>query len=209
MSPALAFADETLRCRIRIDLEPVYGQEIDVPYPLDTKTAHLRALEEAALTFAGMMYGWDFDYEIGERARKIEEKLEMVERGSIRFGDPRLSVTDAELEKASLFVWAEYRTDETQQRRLDYWKTGLARNVQAMGKAALAGWADSKKAALEDAARAALRALLRSNERNRPKRAIGAIALAEAPRYWIAGGHWLVSARFRALITEIIPFSAY
>ena len=71
------------------------------------------------------------------------------------------------------------------------------------------GWLQLKKTALEDAARAALRAMLRSSERNRPKEAAGFISLASFPRYYIESGRWAASARFRVEITEIIPFAAY
>jgi hypothetical protein len=71
------------------------------------------------------------------------------------------------------------------------------------------GWLQLKKTALEDAARAALRAMLRGSERNRPKEVIGFISLASFPRYYIDSGRWAASARFRVQITEIIPFAAY
>jgi hypothetical protein len=66
-----------------------------------------------------------------------------------------------------------------------------------------------KKMALEDAARAAIRAMLQGSERNRPKEAHGFISLASFPRYFMDGGRWAVSARFRVQIDEIIPFAVH
>jgi hypothetical protein len=66
-----------------------------------------------------------------------------------------------------------------------------------------------RKAGLEDAARSAIRAMLRGSERNRPKEASGFISLAAFPNYFMDGGHWAAAARFRVEITEIIPFAAY
>jgi hypothetical protein len=66
-----------------------------------------------------------------------------------------------------------------------------------------------KKTALEDAARAAVRSLLRGSERNRPKHARGYIALDSFPVYRLSSGRWQVSARFKIEITALIPFSAY
>ncbi|MDR0879034.1 MAG: hypothetical protein LBN21_13385, partial [Treponema sp.] len=71
------------------------------------------------------------------------------------------------------------------------------------------GWLAAREAALEDAARTAVRAMLRGNERNRPKEARGFISLSAFPSYRIDGGYWAVSARFRVDITEIQPFAAY
>jgi hypothetical protein len=95
------------------------------------------------------------------------------------------------------------------------WKAGAARTIQATGFGPLGGpvegsdWLTIKKTALEDAARAGIRAMLRGSERNRPKEVRGFIALAAFPRYWIEAGQWAVSARFRVEVTGIVPFGAY
>jgi hypothetical protein len=85
------------------------------------------------------------------------------------------------------------------------WRAGTARSAQGYGHSPL----DAKYAALEDAARAALRAILQGNERNRPKEASGYISLAAFPRYWMDGGQWMAIGRFRVEIQEIRPFAAY
>jgi hypothetical protein len=51
--------------------------------------------------------------------------------------------------------------------------------------------------------------MLRGQERNRPKEAHGFISLAAFPSYWIDGGRWAVSARFRVELAGIVPFAAY
>jgi hypothetical protein len=104
---------------------------------------------------------------------------------------------------------------EFQQRRIRMWRAGRVRNVQALGKGLPGGpvetedWLTIKKTALEDAARAGIRAMLRGMERNRPKEARGYIALAEFPVYWIDSGYWTVSARFRVELSEIQPFAVH
>lgn len=207
-------AQEVLRGEIWIDLEPAYSSFVGQPSPLDDTTARRRALEESALFFSGMIYGWSFDYDIGEQARGTTEEIDLQPVSSIPFGDAGLSVTDVRVREMRLYMWADYRLDANQSRRLQRWKTGTIRSVQATGHAQLTGtpeqtWLDIKKAALDDAARTGIRAILRANERNRPKQARGFISLAAFPRYWIDSGQWSVSARFRLEITEIIPFAAY
>jgi hypothetical protein len=217
-----AGAEETLRGRVAVDLEPVYALAPDVPYPLDAQTVRRRALEEASLFFAAMIYGWDFDYEVGERARGAAEYLDMESRGDIAFGDNRLQVTDARLDGQVFSMWADYRLSGGQIRQVEQWRAGQCRNLQGLGHADLDGaafsepgsgsadtWLAEKRAALEDAARAGLRELLRGRERNRPRRAAGRIALAEFPRFYFDRGRWAVSARFRVEITEIEAFAAY
>jgi hypothetical protein len=214
---AAAATQEVLRGQVFVDREPVYALAPDVPYPLDAETVRRRALEEAALFFSAMIYGWEFSYEVGERARGAVEDLDLESRGEIGFGDSRLRVTDARIDGPRFSLWADYRLSDAQKRRVGQWRAGQTRNLQGLGHAPLnepgTGTADTwileKKAALEDAARAGLRELLRGQERNRPQRAAGRIALAEFPRFYFDRGQWAVAARFRVEVTEIEGFPAY
>ncbi|MDR0452619.1 MAG: hypothetical protein LBH15_06205 [Treponema sp.] len=234
LSPAPP-AQEVLRGEVLIDLEPIFTAAEGVPYPhpIDMNTARNWALEEAALFFSAMIYGWSFSYEPGERARGIAGGFALESRGAVRFGDPGFFATDAEIRDGRLSLWADYRLTGPQKNRVRAWRAGLVRNLQATGYAALgeeaesgsaapaageaaeaaegrpADWIASKRAALEDAAETGIRALLRGRERNRPREARGFIALEEFPRYFMSGGRWAVSARFRVEVSEIIPFAAY
>jgi hypothetical protein len=203
-----------IRGEVFVDFEPIYAGHIDSEYPLDIPTAGRRALDEAALFFSSMIYGWSFNYEVGERARQIAEILELEPVALIQAGDPALKVTDTEIRDNRFRLWADYHLSDAQQRRMQVWRSGTVRNAQAVGYGPsfieeYPGWLELKKTALEDAARAAIRAMLRGSERNRPKEAAGFISLAAFPRYFVDGGRWAVSARFRVQITEIIPFSVY
>jgi hypothetical protein len=203
-----------IRGEIYVDLEPIYAGQVDPEYPLSIPTAGKRALAEAAIYFSAMIYGWSFNYDVGEKARRIEENLELTPRGVINEGDPRLSVTDVEVKDSKLVIWADYQLTDLQQSRMQAWRSGMIRNAQGIGYGPSSideypGWLQLKKTALEDAARAALKAMLRGSERNRPKEVTGFISLASFPRFYIDSGRWTASARFRVQITEIIPFAAY
>ena len=203
-----------IRGEVYIDLEPIYAGHIDEEYPLDAQTAGRRALDELSMFFSAVIYGWSFHYEPGERARHTEEILELEPLGSIQYGDPALRVTDTEIRDMRLRVWADYHLSGALQRRMQVWTSGTVRNAQATGFSPsyleyYPGWIAVKKMALEDAARAAIREMLRGSEKNRPKEAKGFISLASFPRYYIDAGRWAASSRFRVQVTEIIPFAAY
>jgi len=203
-----------IRGEIFVDLEPIYAGHVDSEYPLSISSANRRAVEEAAMFFSAMIYGWSFFYEPGERARGISENLELESIGSVQIDDPGLIVTDTRVSNMRLMIWADYHLSDLQQRRLQVWRTGIIRNAQGTGYGPTAleeypGWIAVRKSVLEDAAKAALRALLRGSERNRPKEVTGLISLASFPRYFIDSGRWAAAARFRVQVNEIIPFSAY
>ena len=224
--PLLLSAQDVLRGAVKIELMPVYGAYMDEEYPLEKDTAYRRALEEAALFFSAQIYGWSFHYDIGERARGIEEVFDLTPLGEIRWGDSGLNVTHAHFENRDfrftshqladvLTVWFDYRPTPPQASRLEMWKKGNIRTAQAVGYGPLggpadnSGWLEIKKHTLEDSARAAVRAMLQGSEKNRPKQATGFICLQTFPSYWMDAGRWATQARFRVEITEIIPFSAY
>ena len=210
------FHHEVIRGEVWVEMEPIYGDRADSEYPLNIETAARRALQEAALYFSGMIYGWSFHYDIGERARGIAEEFnEFQPMGEIIWGDPKLNVTEAENKDMKLRIWADYQMSDAQQKRILFWRTGTVRNAQATGYCPMqgvtpdSGWIDIRNAVLKDAARAAIRGMLQSSERNRPKEAIGQISLASFPRFYVASGQWAASVRFRVQINEIIPFAAY
>jgi hypothetical protein len=206
---------EVLRGEVWIDMEPVYGLAVEEKYPLDAEALHRRALEEAAMFYSAMIYGWSFHYDIGERARGIAEEFELTPLGTIPWGDPGLFATDVRLQDMRLRLWTDYRLTDAQKRRTAMWRAGSMRTVQAIGRGPLGGvdenndWMSVRQTVLEDAARTAIRAMLRQDERNRPKEASGFISLAAFPQYWIEAGQWTASARFRFQVTEIVPFAAY
>jgi len=224
--PLLLPAQDVLRGEVKIELMPIYGAYVDSGYPLEKEAAYRRALEEAALFFSAQIYGWSFHYDIGERARGIEEVFELTPLGEIRWGDPGLHVTNAHFQNRDfrftshqmadvLTVWFDYRPTPAQARRIEMWKKGNIRTAQAIGYGPLGGpaensdWITIKKSTLEDSARAAVRAMLQGSERNRPKQASGFICLQTFPSYWMDAGRWAAQARFRVEVTEIIPFAAY
>jgi len=206
-----------LRGEVWIELQPIYGNRPDIEYPVSIETAGRRALQEASLYYSAMIYGWSFHYDIGERARGIKEDFDVFEpMGEVRWGDPRLTVTDVEFrDDSQIRVWTDYRMSELQAKRIQAWRTGTVRNAQAIGYCPItgptpdSGWLEIRNAVLKDAARAAVRDILRGSERNRPKEAVGFISLASFPRFYVDSGQWAASVRFRVQINEIIPFAAY
>jgi hypothetical protein len=200
---------------VSMELEQIYGAHIGDEYPLDAPAAARLALEESAMLYSAMIYGWSFHYEIGEKARRIEEHIELDAVASVPYGDPGLRVRETELKDMRVRLLTDYFLTDEQKRQMRVWRTGTTRNAQAIGYGPSGsveeypGWLALKKAALDVAAKAALRNLLRGSERNRPKEVTGYISIASFPRYYIDDGLWAVSARFKVQITEIIPYAVY
>jgi hypothetical protein len=206
---------ETLHGEVFVEAEPVYARFLGIPYPPDNATINLWALEDAAAAFSGMIYGWDFVYEPGEKARGIQESLELTGRGEVQDGDTRLKITDAGIRDGLFYLVADYFLDYAQQNRMLEWGSAPVFGAQALGYGPLEGGEgvtdrrQIKETALKDAMKKAIRKKLRMTERNRPRAVTGLIALSKFPLYSMQNGLWAATAGFRIEITGIIPFAVY
>ncbi|MDR1363567.1 MAG: hypothetical protein LBJ35_05910 [Spirochaetaceae bacterium] len=210
-----AFSQETLRGEARVELEPVYAQFLGAPYPLDSATANLWAVEDAAFALSGMIYGWEFSYDPGERARGLQEVLELNALGKVAPEDARLEITDVGIKDGIFYLYVEYRLSELQANRVSSWKSSSVFTAQAVGYGPLQGYegvvnrSQIKEGALRDAMKKAIRKKLRAAERNRPRTVTGFIALSKFPVYRMQNGLWAASSEFRIEIKDIIPFAVY
>ncbi|MDR1867816.1 MAG: hypothetical protein LBQ77_06095 [Treponema sp.] len=204
-------SQEILRGEIAVNMEPIYGFTVDPDYPLDIDHASRRALEEASYLFSAIIYGWAFDYTVGENDRGIAESLELTPVGTISWGDPNLKVTETRVQHMHLYIWADYRLSPDQIRRLNLMKESKVRLIQTTGHTGLEGisWINIRQNALHDAARQAIRKSLEGSVWNKPRGVQGYINLEQFPRYWIDSGIWSVYARFRLRFTVTEPFSVY
>jgi hypothetical protein len=162
-----------------------------------------------------MIYGWSFEYEPGEKARRLSEHITLVPQGTVDTREHALKTDLVQKTDTRITVWTDYHLSELQNRRSQSWKAAGSIETQASGTGALdlspiaAKDIMTRDGALEDAARRAIRARLRALERNRPRRARGTLALAAFPQYSIHDGALTVQARFRLKITEIEPYAVY
>jgi hypothetical protein len=208
-------AQDVLRGQVRVDTEPAYMAWLGQALPADDQSFYELALEETALSFSAMIYGWSFDYEPGDRARGLAENLNLQALGSIQTDAPRLSVDSAKRDGLDFSMWSDYKLNTTQRNRIKSWNAAGSIEIQAEGQGALTGNAGNtarvhvKAAALEDAARAAIRARLKTVESNRPRRVKGKIALAGFPICGIENGKWAVKARFRLVLDKAAPYVLY
>ncbi|MDR2659080.1 MAG: hypothetical protein LBC27_03710 [Spirochaetaceae bacterium] len=211
----MIFSQETLRGEVSVEMEPVYAQFLGIQYPLDSASATRWAVEDAAFAFSGMIYGWAFVYEPGEKARGLQEFLELNALGKIYPEDVKIKITDVNIKDSIFYMYTDYPLDEVQKNRVLGWKRAPVFTAQSIGYGPLQGYQGTnsrsqiKETALNDAIKKALRKKLRLTERNRPRTVTGFIALSRFPVYSMQNGLWAASAEFRIEIKEIIPFAAY
>jgi hypothetical protein len=172
-------------------------------------TARAILLADAAYVFAGEIWGFSFDWTPQDNARNIAETFSLAPSGRIGPDDPLLAVGKGRSEGERLLAYVSYSPDSSQVLRSEARARAPWKSAQGMGKSAWKEDFASREAAYADAARAAIRELLRGEEANKPRRVKGNIAFASPPRIWIADGLYVVQARFKVEVVELSPYEVY
>ncbi len=205
-----AQADESeplLRAEFRVELQPVspFGD----PDPLELEAAARLLLDEATWVYAGMVWGFRYEYEPYDRTRGIAERFVLSPLGAIPKGDPRLVPGAARRAGGELAAYVEYRPLPVEAALLGSYAKEPWERSQAEGAAKLSrGWA-GRREALEDALREAVRAHLRSIEPNKPRRSTGRVVLERPPRIVVREGSYLAQVRARVDVQELAPYVVY
>lgn len=197
----------SLRAEFWTDLDGV-PQSGD-PWPLPLTVAAGRLAEEAAWVFAGQVWGFEFEWTPLDRTRHIEEAFGMKPSGSIPKGDPRLAPEDSHVDGRRLVAYVSYNPTASESGLLASYGRSPWKSAQGTGYGDYLLGYRGRRMAYEDAARAAIRELLRSLEPNKPRRVRGRIVFASTPRIAVADGVYRVEARFRIELTEVEEYGLY
>lgn len=206
-APLAAEAPTILGGEFWAELEPV--SQVGDPWPLKPEDAALRLVEEAAYVFAGMVSGFEFSYTPLDRVRGLEERFSMKPLGQVPRGDPRLVPGAARVEGQRVIGRVEFLPDPNDRLELEAFAMKPWRNAQGRGGAELVLGVKGRRAAYEDAARAGVRELLRGLEANKPRLARGRLVFAEPPRVAVVEGRYVVSARLRVEVVEVLSYGVY
>ena len=166
-------------------------------------------LEEARRIFAGMIWGFRFEYVPYDKARGVAEELKILPLGEILWGDPRLNSSQTRTRGTQLRVYMEYRPDAFAASRRASWNDSTYQSAQGRGAAPLSLGLEARKTALDQAAKEALREMLRPVVKNKPREIRGIFAYDEAPRLVITGGTYTATARIRVKVTEVRGYTVY
>jgi hypothetical protein len=207
------YAGEALRGMVTVDAEPVWvalpgdeSFEQQGEYPLSQRNTRLSALTAAIGYFSGMIYGWEFEYAVGEKTRNVAEIFDWTPLGELPFGDVRMTPDNAAQQRSIYRLWADYEMDPVQTARRGAWLGGQLRTLRARGRA---GLDEDQQTALRNAAKQAVRSLVRGMERERPRIVRGRIALVKFPVITIADGEWTATAQFFIDIQDIEKYRGY
>lgn len=176
---------------------------------ISRREAVRRVLEEARIVLSGMIYGYDVRYIPLDRARQVEEELEVVPRALIPAGDPALRVLDVRTKENRYYVHVRYNLADFQIARLQAWSSNTFESVEGRGTAPIQGGYQAKFESFDQAIKNAIREYLRPQIKNKPRQIEARVVLVEPPYTIIDVGGYHSKVRIKADIREVLPYSAY
>jgi hypothetical protein len=205
--PAPAQEGDRFRAEFWSSLEGI--PQTGEPWPLPLAVAAERLASEAAWVFAGEIWGFAFDWTPSDKARGLADSFRLEALGSIPKGDPRLHADPARVADGRLLAYVSWRPNETELGLVAASGRSPWQSVQGGGKGLYQRGEDGRREAFEEAAKAALRELLRGLEPNKPRRVRGRMVFASPPRIGLVDGAWLVQARYRVEVQEVQAYGVY
>ena len=164
-------------------------------------------LIEARLLIAAMIYGYEFVYVPVDVNRAVAEEFRLRPRGRIAGDDAHLAIRSVRQEDGRLYGRVGYRLSDEQCRRMAAWESSRLPSAGGSSGLSLAG--ATRQQALEEAVRMALRQHLRGRIASKPKRVVGTLQLAAAPRLARDPTGWRAAVRLKVRVARVEPYLVY
>lgn len=163
----------------------------------------------APFIISGMVYGWNFVYVPYDKARGVEEYLEVTEivssdviKGGIKYVSPWISDNN-------LNCWAEYTRTDSQVQNYNLWSSIQNPVIGGIGYASVEKGFEGIEDAAREALKDAIRNYYRKTIKNKPKEINGAVLVRNFPTLGISSGRYVINLDFFLECGKIIEYSVY
>ena len=163
----------------------------------------------APLIINGMVYGWNFVYVPSDKARGVEEYLEITEivssdviRDGITYASPWIS-------ESNLNCWVEYTRTDSQVQSYNLWASIQNPVIAGIGYGSVEKGFEGIEEAVRESLKAAIRNYYRKTIKNKPKEITGAVLIRKFPTLGIDSGRYVINLDFFLECGKIIEYSVY
>ena len=157
----------------------------------------------------GMVYGWNFVYVPSDKARGVEEYLEVTEivasdviKGGITYSSPWL-------ENNNLNCWVEYTRTDSQVQSYNLWASIKNPVIGGIGYGSIEKGFEGIEEAARESLKAAIRNYYRQVIKNKPKEITGSVLIRKFPTLGIDSGRYVINLDFFLECGKIIEYSVY
>jgi len=163
----------------------------------------------APFIISGMVYGWNFVYVPYDKARGVEEYLEVTEivssdviKGGIKYTSPWISDNN-------LNCWVEYVRTDSQVQTYNLWKSIQNPVIGGIGYASVEKGFEGIEEAAREALKDAVRSYYRKVIKNKPKEITGSVLIRDFPTLGIKSGRYVINLDFFLECGRIVEYSVY
>lgn len=163
----------------------------------------------APLIINGMVYGWNFVYVPYDKARGVEEYLEITEivpsdviRGGITYVSPWI-------ENNNLNCWVEYTRTDSQVQSYNLWASIQNPVIGGIGYGSIEKGFEGIEEAARESLKAAIRNYYRKTIKNKPKEITGSVLIRKFPTLGIDSGRYVINLDFFLECGKILEYSVY
>ena len=157
----------------------------------------------------GMVYGWNFVYVPYDKARDVEEYLEITEivssdviKGGISYSSPWIS-------EGNLNCWVEYSRTDSQVQSYNLWASIQNPVIAGIGYGSIEKGFEGIEEAARESLKAAIRNYYRKTIKNKPKEINGSVLIRKFPTLGIDSGRYVINLDFFLECGKIIEYSVY
>jgi hypothetical protein len=163
----------------------------------------------APLIINGMVYGWNFVYVPYDKARGVEEYLEITEivsqeviRGGIKYSSPWI-------ENNNLNCWVEYTRTDSQVQSYNLWASIQNPVIGGIGYGSVEKGFEGIEEAVRESLKEAIRNYYRKTIKNKPKEITGSVLIRKFPTMGIDSGRYVINLDFFLECGRIVEYSVY
>ena len=163
----------------------------------------------APLIINGMVYGWNFVYVPYDKARGVEEYLEITEivssdviRGGIKYSSPWI-------ENNNLNCWVEYTRTDSQVQSYNLWASIQNPVIGGIGYGSVEKGFEGIEEAVRESLKEAVRNYYRKTIKNKPKEISGSVLIRKFPTMGIDSGRYVINLDFFLECGRIEEYSVY
>lgn len=179
------------------------------PTPPSQEELIQQILGEMRYVFAGMIYGFSFSYVPSDVERSVEEEFDLKLMSKISAGDRNMIVYQTRMDSAKFYARAKYELEDFQKRWFNFWLSETFSVCGGIGGASFFEGKENRILAIKTAIKEAVRAHLRQELHNKPKKITGYVQLLEVPYIIIDAGKYVAKVRVRLDIQEVEDYITF
>ena len=169
-----------------------------------------RIKEVVPFLMEGLVYGWNFVYTPSDKARAVEEYMEIT---PVRTSSPQASFdikySSVWIENNRFNCWVDYTRTPYEVQTYNLWASIQNPTIQGRGFGDLSLGFEGIKQAAQDAVKNAIRDYYRNTIKNKPKEISGRVLLRKTPMIGIDRGRYVIKLDFFLECGTILEYKQF